>query len=55
MTEQELREFMQGKAKSSGIEESLTKIAEMITATYERGFQDGMDLAARLYRQQSKH
>lgn len=51
MTEQELRELMQAKLKISGLQESITKIAEMLTAAYDRGFQDAMDIAAKIYAQ----
>lgn len=51
MTEQELRELMQEKLKMSGLQESVSKIAEMLTAAYDRGFQDAMDIAAKLYAQ----
>lgn len=51
MTEQELRELMQEKLKISGLQESVAKIAEMLTAAYDRGFQDAMDIAAKIYAQ----
>lgn len=51
MTEQELREIMQAKLKVSGLQESVSKIAEMLTAAYNRGFQDAMDIAAKMYAQ----
>lgn len=54
MSEQELRELMQEKLKMSGLQESVAKIAEMLTAAYDRGFQDAMDIAAKIYNQQPK-
>ena len=45
---------MQAKLKMSGLQESMTKIAEMLTAAYDRGFQDAMDIAAKIYNQQPK-
>ena len=51
MTEQELRELMQAKLKISGLQESVVKIAEMLTTAYDRGFQDAMDIAAKIYAQ----
>lgn len=51
MNEQELREIMQAKLKVSGLQESVAKIAEMLTAAYDRGFQDAMDIAAKIYAQ----
>lgn len=54
MTEQELRELMQVKLKVSGLQESVSKIAEMLTAAYDRGFQDAMDIAAKMYNQKPK-
>lgn len=54
MTEQELREIMQAKLKVSGLQESVSKIAEMLTAAYDRGFQDAMDIAAKIYAQKPK-
>lgn len=55
MSEQELRELMQAKLKMSGLQEGVSKIAEMLTAAYDRGFQDAMDIAAKIYNQQPKH
>lgn len=49
MTEQELRELMREKLKISGLQESVAKIAEMLTEAYDRGFQDAMDIAAKMY------
>jgi len=51
MTEQELREIMQAKLKISGLQKNVAKIAEMLTAAYDRGFQDAMDIAAKMYSQ----
>lgn len=51
MTEQELRELMQEKLKMSGLQENISKIVEMITEAYDRGFQDAMDIAAKMYKQ----
>lgn len=51
MTEQELRELMREKLKISGLQESVAKIAEMLTEAYDRGFQDAMDIAAKMYAQ----
>lgn len=51
MTEQELRETMQAKLKVSGLQESVAKIAEMLTEAYDRGFQDAIDIAAKMYAQ----
>ena len=51
MTEQELREIMQAKLKVSGLQESVSKIAEMLADAYNRGFQDAMDIAAEIYAQ----
>lgn len=51
MTEQELRELMREKLKISGLQESVAKIAEMLTEAYDRGFQDAMDIAAKIYAQ----
>lgn len=54
MTEQELRELMQAKLKVSGLQESVAKIAEMLANAYDRGFQDAMDIAAKMYNQKPK-
>ena len=42
---------MQAKLKISGLQESVVKIAEMLTTAYDRGFQDAMDIAAKIYAQ----
>lgn len=55
MNEQELRKLMHEKLKISGLQESVSKIAEMLTAAYDRGFQDAMDIAAKMYNQQYHH
>lgn len=55
MTEQELRELMQEKLKMSGLQENVSKIVEMLTAAYDRGFQDAMDIAAKMYNQKPKY
>lgn len=52
MTEQELRELMQEKIRVSGLEQNVVKISEMLTAAYGRGFQDGMDVVAKIYNRQ---
>lgn len=51
MTEQELRELMQEKLKMSGLQENISKIAKMLTAAYDRGFQDAMYIAEKMYNQ----
>lgn len=51
MTEQELRELMQAKLKVSGLQESVAKIIEMLTAAYDKGFKDAMDIASKIYAQ----
>ena len=42
---------MQAKLKISGLQKNVAKIAEMLTAAYDRGFQDAMDIAAKMYSQ----
>ena len=42
---------MHEKLKISGLQESVAKIAEMLTEAYDRGFQDAIDIAAKMYAQ----
>lgn len=51
MTEQELRKLMQEKLKMLGLQENISKISEMLIEAYDRGFQDAMDIAAKMYNQ----
>lgn len=51
MTEQELRELMQEKLKTSGLQGNISKISEMLIGAYDRGFQDAMDIAEKIYNQ----
>lgn len=48
MTEQEFRELMREKLKASGLQESVSKIAEMMTDAYCKGFEDGMEVGVKL-------
>lgn len=51
MTEQELRELMQEKLKMSGLQGNISKISEMLVEAYEKGFNDAMDIAEKIYNQ----
>lgn len=54
MTEQELRELMQEKLKISGLQENISKISEILIEAYGKGFNDAMDIAAKMYNQKPK-
>lgn len=54
MTEQELRELMREKIKMSGLQESISKITEMLTEAYNKGFQDAMEIATKMYNQKPR-